>query len=287
MMTPLLFSFFQFKLILFKFFFIFIIICLAIFDILFNIRDLIFNFKKYWTSDPFAFRFQQLLVFPIVIVEILEIGWFWDGKRCLDNRLYVILTSLFYRIFIILYFSGFVLILTGLKKFLELFDNKIEMDLDNIDEIFYDEEKLRIFQEHVQKEFSNENLLLYQDIKIYQKSNLEDRKIMANHIYQKYLNGNLSELEANVPGRKTREILKHIKNEHFEVDLFNEVLLTVKENLSDSYSRFILSEIFLNYENSSQIVKEHLSSETELFRLLPKISSKSFSQVDLTKDVLE
>eukprot|EP01080_Neovahlkampfia_damariscottae_P002200 gene2200-2374_t len=283
LMNDLLFQFFQVKLILFKSFFIFIIICLTILDIILNLRDFICNFKKFFSSDPFAFRLQQIWIIPIIVVEILEMSWFWNGKRCLDNTIWSIVYSTLYRVFTIFYFSGFVMILTALKKFIELFQQKVELDNDTIDEIFKDEEKFEIFKEYVKKEFSNENVLLYQDIKKYQiEEDFATRKILANHIYMKYLNGNLSELEANISGKFCREVYRKIKNEQFEPDLFDSCLLTIKENLADTYSRFILSERYTGYESSVQLLKDHIQSSSELSNLLPKFQTSTSVDSPLT-----
>jgi hypothetical protein len=168
--------------------------------------------------------------------------------------------------FFILYFSGFVLAITYFKKIKSLTKKKKVVDIDIIDEIFSNTYKLDMFREFCDQEFSTENLLLYEAIKKFQSANKTHRKAIGNEIYSKYLNGNLSELEANVPRSITVKVKARLDtNEEIESDLFNEILFTVKENLSDTYSRFIISEESENYELTMKLIKDNTKLNSSFY----------------------
>ena len=117
---------------------------------------------------------------------------------------------------------------------------------------------LELFQEFSTKEFSTENIFLYQEIKKYENTlNEESRKMLAIEIFGKYLNGNLSELEANLPRRFTKKVKQQMDSNEFPFDLFSQILLSTKENLSDTYSRFILSEETGHYEDTLKVIQEN------------------------------
>jgi hypothetical protein len=132
------------------------------------------------------------------------------------------------------------------------------VDIDLIDEMYLNQHKLEMFREFCDQEFSTENLLLYEAIKKFQSFNKNQRKEIGNEIYSKYLNGDLSELEANIPQSLTLKVRRGLDMcETVEQDLFNEILIATKENLSDTYSRFIISEEAENYELTVELIKKN------------------------------
>ena len=74
----------------------------------------------------------------------------------------------------------------------------------------------------------------------------------------KYLNGELSELEANVPCSITRKTLEEIQLNHFKNYLFDSTLVCTKENLADTYSRFIISEKFIDNQSTHELIDENV-----------------------------
>jgi hypothetical protein len=256
------------------------------FSIMFNlilfgvlIIDFVLNIKckakkcfKFWlNTDPFYFRIQHLLLFPLTtfttIVSVIRILSMTDTSVCTITVLGILDMTLYFieEFFFILYFSGFVLAITYFKKFKSLIVTKKIIDIDAIDEIFSNEYKLDMFREFCDQEFSTENLLLYEAIKKFQSTNKTMRKSIANEIYSKYLNGNLSELEANVPRSMTIKVKSKLDLEFFEYDLFNEILFVVKENLSDTYSRFIISEVSENYELTLKLIKDNTKVNSSFY----------------------
>ena len=60
---------------------------LSFMDVILNLKFIFSDCPRYYfKSDPFAFRLQQLFIVLVIVVESLEIIWFWNGKRCLDHR---------------------------------------------------------------------------------------------------------------------------------------------------------------------------------------------------------
>jgi hypothetical protein len=81
---------------------------------------------------------------------------------------------------------------------------------------------------------------------------------LANGLFKKFLNGNSSELEANVPGSKCRQVSEILNQNpiYLENDLFDSILLSVKENLADTYSRFMITKEFENFNSLNNLVTE-------------------------------
>ena len=86
----------------------------------------------------------------------------------------------------------------------------------------------------------------------------EERIEMAEKMIQVYLNGASSALEVNVDGRRLREFKKRYKSENNElsIDLFDLIEFSVRENLGDTYSRFIISLDYENYVSVQTFEKE-------------------------------
>eukprot|EP01080_Neovahlkampfia_damariscottae_P002313 gene2313-2781_t len=250
------------------------------FDISFNVFivillvfDFALNFKwckirDFWLrKDPFYFRLQQIFLLPLSVLSIIV--FFLKRMRKendLNEECYTGADEMFYIVnrfleefFFILYFSGFILLLTFVRKMKELKNRKNKkVNTDTIDELFENDEMLELFQEFSTKEFSTENIFLYQEIKKYENTTNEDsRKKLASEIFHKYLNGNYSELEANLPTRLTKNVKQQMDVDEYPFDLFQEVLMATKENLSDTYSRFIFAEETGKYEDALNMIQEN------------------------------
>eukprot|EP01080_Neovahlkampfia_damariscottae_P010572 gene10572-3091_t len=246
---------------------------LIIIDYILNSKIFFCNPKKFWIdSDPFLYRIQQLILIPIAILfivyEIFISPDFWKVDACcLSNRYFtlrVIVKSLILY-FIIFYFSGFLLLVTYYKKIKKLLKtNKKSNEFQNlilddtIDSIFKNPTKLKMFKSFAEKEFSLENIFLYEQIKIFEELENEQRREKANLLFSKFLNGANSELEVNVAGNQTKDIMKHLNDESYFIDkeFFSDILHSIKENLSDTYSRFQLTEEYEHFRSINYLVSE-------------------------------
>jgi hypothetical protein len=261
-----------------------------IFSILFNfvlfgvlIIDFVLNIKfksrkcfKLWlNTDPFYFRIQHLLLFPltalVTLFSMFHIYMLNDPNDCTGTVVGIIDMILYFveEFFFIIYFSGFVLTITYLKKLKSsIISSQPMVDFDEIDDLFNNEYKLDMFRDFCNHEFSTENLLLYEAIKKFQSSNKNQRREIGKEIHTKYLNGNLSELEANIPQvHSVRVKLILESDEEIDSNLFNDILYATKENLSDTYSRFIISESAENYELTAKLFKENAKVSGRFFSL--------------------
>ena len=245
---------------------------IIVIDLVLNFKDFIFNWKKFWIlKDPFRFRVQQIILFFAIILFLIDkivfryqFGTTRSNLSCLstEHRTSQIFLESLTRFTLIFYFSGFILILTYIEKGISVikgFKKKHEIKSDQIDDVFKKEEIFNLFHDFVKNECSLENVFLYQDIKKYEDlREMDERKQYAIELFNKYLNGDLSELEANVSGSIIRKVSEDMQSNRYEVDLFNSVLLCVKENLADTYSRFIISERFNNYQMKNELIDENI-----------------------------
>jgi hypothetical protein len=95
------------------------------------------------------------------------------------------------------------------------------------------------------KKFSAENLLCYDDILIFKSLDTEEsRKLKANEIKEIYL---LSDSIREVNVKNSKSLLDFITNGEIQVDLFDEIILELKANMVDTYSRFIVDPEYKNH----------------------------------------
>jgi hypothetical protein len=67
-----------------------------------------------------------------------------------------------------------------------------------------------------------------------------------------YFNGMDSSLEVNIDGKNIKELNKKFEENYFEPNLFYEIESKILENLSDTYSRMIISHDYLNLQNRNE-----------------------------------
>ena len=259
--------------------YILIIILLLFFalDIALNVRLCLNSWRDFWYKyDPFFIRLQQaLLVFLIVIwligniigivmfaytripfIENLVPDQYYEAGESVD----MIFQSLnqYGQTF---YFSGFLILVTLLKRIRDLYRLKPTSE-DSLKQIFNKKPFYEKFKKFTEQEWSLENLLIYEDILKYEKLSSIERRDFANLIFKTYMNGESSELEVNLPGRKCRLVKDKIDNLEVELenDLFNDIITIAKDNLADTFSRFIISDEYV------ELIKkiEYIRSEADL-----------------------
>lgn len=138
---------------------------------------------------------------------------------------------------------GFPLMITIIKFLVSLFRKEKESSL--FYEFLENDQKKKIFRHFCKHEWSYENFSSYEEIQKYKNiKDEENRKKIAVQIYELYFNGKNSELEVNIPISKSNDIKEKMKNNQFKEDLFDQALISVFENLTDTYSRFMLTPLF-------------------------------------------
>jgi hypothetical protein len=108
-------------------------------------------------------------------------------------------------------------------------------------------------------EYSVENIECYMDIMKYRGipfRNPEDRHPHVQRMKQLYFNGMMSSLEVNIDGKTLKSLEKNIKLGLYEDGLFDDVETKILENLSDTYSRMIISFEYLNLRNRNEFYGE-------------------------------
>jgi hypothetical protein len=113
--------------------------------------------------------------------------------------------------------------------------------------------KLVIFLSIKFTEYSIENYESYKDILAYQQlTSHSERKQKAIQMKEIYFNGMDSSLEVNIDGKNIKELNKKFEENYFEPNLFYEIESKILENLSDTYSRMIISHDYLNLQNRNE-----------------------------------
>ena len=217
-----------------------------------------------YLNDPHYFRIQILLFLPYMIYNLITEILTLINTTTFSN---IIQYSTYNQIFNTINFAIlliidviFPLILTIIIFIIR--KKKID-DINELDDIVNNKESYNLFESYCKSEFSIENLLCYQDIQKYKKSGKE-----AYDLYKTYLNGNSSFFEVNVQKKDYSVIHEKINlwrrdriNNPLGLDLFNNVEATVKLNLSDTLSRFILSKEYKEYVHTKKLKIELLEEK--------------------------
>jgi hypothetical protein len=117
---------------------------------------------------------------------------------------------------------------------------------DTLDELYKNQKIWKMFQKYAQEELSDENLILYHSIRVYEKSSIKERKNLAKKIYNEFLT-ETSNSWANIPSNDAQEVKKILdSNVVPSTELFDFVMKITKENISDTYGRFMMNSIFVN-----------------------------------------
>eukprot|EP01080_Neovahlkampfia_damariscottae_P007152 gene7152-11465_t len=286
-------SYFSFKMgcfvVLFVLLFIDIIINLVYFI---KTKKSIFQF---FHQDVYYFRFEQFFSFFTMTFIILSLIFLTlkesstaAGNRKLYKTMHTIFENIFHYFFMT-YQCLFILIATIGRKIFSLFRNKHTVSKDVLKKELEDENIAEIFHTFAKNEWSEENFLAYTDIQSYKemvkktkheliedlnverlissynlsivvgKEKTMTKELKVGQIFHLYLNGSKSPCEINID-RKTVNILKEEINNSAALleNLFDKVEDAVKVNLSDTYSRFIVSAPYLSYKTSLAIVEKQM-----------------------------
>ena len=159
--------------------------------------------------------------------------------------------------------SGFLILATILNLIKNCFKKKVK-DSD-IDKIFLDKDLEELFKDFTNAEYSTENVLCFLDIKKFYEIQNKDEKIeFAKKMKLLYFNGFSSEFEVNIAGSLIKQFDQHLMNLEFD-ELFFKIEPQIRLNLSDTYSRFIISfeyqEFLINNDYQKSFIKENKDSK--------------------------
>jgi hypothetical protein len=248
-------------------------IVIAIVDLFLNAKLCATQWREFWYKyDPFFIRLQQLML-PLVVflwfignlfgifrVDIYELI-FPDDFYLYGDVIDMIIQSLnqYAQTF---YFSGFLILVTLLKGLRDRYRHKDET-YDTLAKAFSKKNIYNKFRKFCENEWSLENILMYEDVLKYEKLEEIDRREFSKRIFSVYMNGKLSELEVNLPGAICRDVKEKIDNLAVELtsNLFDEAMMMVKNNLSDTYARFIISDDYVQLMQSLEFIRIEASTE--------------------------
>lgn len=217
-------------------------------DIIPNLKPIFTGkFVNYLFSDPYWFRVQIFLFLPYMIFSLIfEIWSFATSFKYLDivinHTATISLTTVSFAILVIIDVV-FPLVITMIVVIKNIGRKKGSSNA--LVESLKDAEIMKIFEDFCGKEYSLENISCYNDMMNYKKSvkKPEDAKIL----FEKYLNGNESVMEINIP-KKVCEQVRSLMNEgKFDGALFEIVEKDVIANLCDTFSRFVFDPPYLQY----------------------------------------
>jgi hypothetical protein len=225
----------------------------------------IYSIRYAWKADLFYFRIQYyffglLTILPLNIIVFLTRDSYIKLKR--ENRLKALpILDSFYDFSIVFMQTGFPLIITIITALKWIVVKKIQkkkVSASEFDNFFVDQTKYNLLKEFAEKEMSIENVECYKDILNYQKlTTIKKRIEFAKRLNQTYFNGISSPLEVNLPGSALSKYASNYAAETFEKgNLFNEISDKIVENISDTYSRLIISSEYTNYLAKSKYMNE-------------------------------
>jgi hypothetical protein len=145
--------------------------------------------------------------------------------------------------------------------FLSLTKKSIEFNWDELDEALNDNQLFDIFLIFAKQEWSQENVLSYRDIQKFRRAKKDKKENLAFNFYYLYLNGESSPLELNIDWKTRQEFYEKINNEDCDFskgNIFENVEKTVKVNISDTWSRFVLTAPYSNYHTNKEVQEAEL-----------------------------
>lgn len=113
------------------------------------------------------------------------------------------------------------------------------------------------FRNFAEAECSTENLSCYVEIQYYKTVHINLRRLIAKRIIDLYLRGDRSPLELNITREEAMRVIDKYDRRLVDEKLFDEIEMTVAMNLSDTLSRYILTDEYIERER-----RKHLQTES-------------------------
>jgi hypothetical protein len=153
--------------------------------------------------------------------------------------------------------SGFLIIMTIYNLIKKLLSKKINKG--EIEKIFEDKTLTEMLTDFANAEFSPENIYCFLDIKEFHTLKDDKEKLkFAEKMKIIYFNGMSSEYEVNVSGSAMKDFNEKLESHSWD-DLFSKVETAIRANISDTYSRFIISIEYQNYIISKDFQKTNIN----------------------------
>lgn len=254
---------FQCNVTIIQYVYVALVALITVLFILVILYDLFLNFNKirkckllsFWKDDVFYFRFEvyflgilltaiPFFIFYVVIYQLLT-----PILVSFIANSYLLLSLFFYQCL-------FPLIMTIIFTLIDLCKKKTHYD--EIQYFISHPERYKLFMKFSKKEFSFENLQCWKHVELYKKeTDPEKRGKIARDIYKLHLSGGDSPLELNLPKNLCAKINDLIQSKNYPPDLFNIIERELMANISDTWSRFILSRDYREAVIQQKIIAEY------------------------------
>lgn len=227
--------------------FLFIIIILQLYDAIQNIKLLLkCQLKRFLIiQDPYFFRLETMsiswIIFPLIV-------WFLPLPTLFVSLLIDILHL------IVLYNIGSLALMISIYRYYFKRNPPQTKDSLTLEKLFKKKDDLlELFIEFSRYEWSLENVYFRLDVEKYVKSS--NKPQIYQEIQRKYLNFKNSVYEINVDEKSIQIVETKANNHHFTNDLFDGLMKTININLSDTFLRFIISDMYGSYKMKMEYIK--------------------------------
>jgi len=228
-------------------------------------------YKYVFKKDPFYFRVQIALFVPYMLYDLAAELYFLIAIQSFPDLIYtVVQTEALNTVnFDILLLIDVVLPLS-ITIFSVIINLFLEEEVEDSDlmKLLKDPKGRDLFEVFVKKDYTVENFCCWIDIDIFKRLEQEDvtlrsltdskkrggyLSIHAKRICDKYFKGDKSLMEVNVTKKETDLLWRKLKQKKVDSQIFDEVLVSIKLNLLDSYLRFISTAPFKSYQLEQEI----------------------------------
>lgn len=239
------------SIIMFSFVFILATIVFIVDIVLHLVSHLGCDCTEYIKEDPLFFRLEFLLTyFPFFILFIALTMQSFVTQTFLNE--WVPKVGIFVVQLILLYlFGGNLLLITIIKT---IKDSRKAIDPSDLMEVLGDKKGKDLFSSFSKKEWSQENVLLYNEILKYKELTTKQKTKRALDIYSTYISSSAL-IEVNLPSEVTTELNGRISTykedeEDLWSKLFDTVELEVIKNMKDTFLRFTNSTDYKEWVKS-------------------------------------
>eukprot|EP01080_Neovahlkampfia_damariscottae_P000120 gene120-4366_t len=227
-----------------------------------KVKNLKFTWKlpwhiilKLWNEDQNYFRVQSYIFIPFtVIIFIMHLSSFTSKP----NSLATAVLGMIWEYSFLFTTSGYLNIVTIFNLCRKLVSKKVKKS--DIDNLFDDKDLEKLFVDFAAMEYSSENVICFMDIRKFNELTEYKEKIeLAHSMKSLYFNGMTSEFEVNIGGSTIKKFDQKLSDENLD-DLFHDIEPQIRMNLSDTYSRFMMSfeyqDFLLNREFEKSIINQ-------------------------------
>jgi hypothetical protein len=231
---------------------LFFLLCVLVYDLILS-GTRCCNPKILWKEDGFWFRFEVYIVGSCVLIifilhQIYSLVTAVASVNAIPDYILLILFrgALYFQQAI---FPFIVTLITMVRQY----QNTTPKHRDVLPRILEDQYGHDLLYAFCEAEFSVENIAALDEIARYKKS---VALATAERIYAKFLNGTQSQLEVNVPQKACMAVKYKLEMRDVDVSLFKEIESGLMLNISDTFTRFMITSEFHTYTSTVNFFKE-------------------------------